>query len=157
MLFLLFRIGADRYALEANQVVEVVPLVHVKKLPRAPAGIAGVINYRGLPVPVIDLNELALGQPVQARVSTRIILVKYPMESGEEHTLGLMAEHATETLKRAASDFVSPGIAVSAAPYLGRVATDARGMIQWIEVKNLLPGSVRESIFASPEEMPPCP
>lgn len=157
MLFLLFRIGTERYALEARQVVEIVPLVRVKTIPQAPSGLAGVINYRGLPVPVIDLSELALGQPAQARVSTRIILVKYPVESGEEHTLGLIAEHATETIKREPADFVSPGVAVGSAPYLGRVATDSRGMIQWVEVKNLLPASIRESLFAPSTDLLPCP
>ena len=157
MLFLLFRIGTERYALDANQVVEVVPLVRVKKIPQSPVGLAGVINYRGLPVPVIDLSELALGQPAQVRVSTRIILVKYPAESGEAHTLGLMAEQPTETMKREPADFVCPGVAVSSAPYLGRVANDSRGMIQWIEVKNLLPTSIRRLIFAPSTDPLPCP
>ena len=49
MLFLLFQLGKDRYALEASRVVEVVPLLALKQLPQAPKGVAGIFNYRGPP------------------------------------------------------------------------------------------------------------
>ena len=38
MLFLLFQLGNDRYALDASRVVEVLPLVELKHLPLAPRG-----------------------------------------------------------------------------------------------------------------------
>ena len=63
MLFLVFQLGKDRYALEARRVVEVVPLLGLKKVPQAPKAVAGIFNYRGRPVPAIDLCQLALGQP----------------------------------------------------------------------------------------------
>ena len=37
MLFLLFELGTDRYALDALQIAEVLPLVAIKRIPRAPA------------------------------------------------------------------------------------------------------------------------
>ena len=36
MLFLLFQLGQDRYALDASRVVEVVPLLTLKQFPRPP-------------------------------------------------------------------------------------------------------------------------
>ena len=77
MLFLVFQLGKDRYAIEAHQVIEVLPLVNVKQIPQAPAGVAGVFDYHGTSVPLIDLAELALGKPSRRWMSTRIILVKY--------------------------------------------------------------------------------
>ena len=65
MLFLVFQLGPDRYALDAKRVAEVLPLVDIKSIPHAPNGIAGVFNYRGTPVPVIDLAQLTLGQPAR--------------------------------------------------------------------------------------------
>jgi len=50
MLFLLFQLGQDRYALEASRVIEVLPLVSLKRIPQAPRGVAGLFNYRGRPV-----------------------------------------------------------------------------------------------------------
>lgn len=152
MLFLLFQIGKDSYALDAGQVVEVLPLLTLKQLPESPRGMAGIFNYRGTPVPVIDLCELTLGQATPKRLSTRIILVNYAVEKGRTHLLGLMAERATETLKRDPKDFIDSGVSNDAAAYLGPVVIDKRGLIQRIEVNRLLPASVRDLLFKQPME-----
>ena len=152
VLLLLFKLGNDRYALNASQVVEVLPLVSLKKVPQALPGVAGVFSYHGDPVPVIDLCELVLGKPASPRLSTRIILVKYPTRGREDRVLGLIAEQATETVKRELDDFTSPGVAADGAPYLGPVVTDSRGLIQLVEVAKLLPGPVRDVLFRPPVE-----
>ncbi len=152
MLFLLFQLGKEYYALEADQVGEVLPLVGMKEIPLSPRGVAGVFNYRGTPVPAIDLSELTLGRPARKRLSTRIILVNYAGENGEKHLLGLIAEKVTETLRREPGDFTPSGITNPAAPYLGPVTTDARGLIQWIKVNELLPATVRDLLFKPPLE-----
>src|SRR6185503_19851205 len=100
MLFLYFQLGVDRYALDCSQVVEVVPLLGIKRIPQAPAAVAGVFNYRSKPVPVIDLSRLALGRPARPHMSARIIVVTYPGEDDTQHLLGLIAEKATETVRR---------------------------------------------------------
>ena len=79
MLFLLFELGKDRYAIEAKRVVEVLPYVQIKRVPEAPGGVAGIINYRGEPVPILDFSEVALGTPAREYLSTRIII-------GTEHS-----------------------------------------------------------------------
>jgi chemotaxis-related protein WspB len=150
MLFLLFQLGDDRYALEASQVAEVLPLVTIKHIPQAPPGIAGAFNYRGAPVPVIDLSELTVGRPSRARLSTRLILVNYCDETGAARVLGLIAERATETTRREPTDFVASGVEAGTASYLGPVATDERGLLQRIEVNQLLPSSVRDVLFQHP-------
>ncbi len=150
MLFLLFKIGQDRYALPASQMVEVVPLVNLKNIPQAPPGVAGLFSYHGQPVPVLDLSELATGKVAEARVSTRIILVYYPGAAGEKHILGLMAEQISETIRRGKTDFLAPGLAVKTAPYLGAVLMDNRGIIQCVEVEKLLSESLRELLFQEP-------
>ena len=65
MLFLLFELGQDRYALDVRQVAEVLPLVEFKRIPQAPPFVAGLLNYRGDPVPVIDLSQLTLSRPAE--------------------------------------------------------------------------------------------
>lgn len=149
MLFLLFQLGKDRYALGASRVVEVAPLLALKRLPQAPKGVAGIFNYRGRPVPAVDLCELATGQPASERLSTRIIIINYQHENGTEHLLGLIAENATEMLRRNTKDFVDSGVTMESAPYLGPVLMDAQGPIQWINEQRLLADSVRELLFAN--------
>jgi chemotaxis-related protein WspB len=147
MLFLLFELGKDRYALDVRQIAEVLPLVGVKQVPRAPQAMSGLFNYRGTPVPVIDLSQLTLGRPSARRLSTRLVLVHYPDQTGRTHLLGLIAERATQTARHEPSDFVTSGVTNDGAPYLGPVATDARGLVQWIDVRTLLPPSFRDMLF----------
>ena len=147
MLFLLFQLGNDRYALEAGQVIEVVPLIRFKQIPHAPSGVAGIFNYHGIPVPLIDMTDLALGRPSQSKMSTRIVLVNYIEDSGTKKLIGVLAENVTETIERAECDFVASGVAATDAPYLGPIATDESGIIQRIEIRRLLPESLRKQLF----------
>jgi chemotaxis-related protein WspB len=150
MLFLLFQLGQDRYALDTSRVAEVLPLVDIARIPQAPPGVAGLFNYRGVPVPVIDLSQLTIGRPAQSRLNTRIVLVHYPDGGGGTRLLGLIAEKVTETVRRDKADFVATGVTSDRVPYLGPVATDARGLMQWIDVESLLPASVRAVLFTQP-------
>jgi chemotaxis-related protein WspB len=150
MLFLIFELGKDRYALDVRQIAEVLPLLGVKQIPKAPQAMTGLFNYRGAPVPAIDLSQLTLGRASAPRLSTRIVLVHYPDETGRTHLLGLIAERATQTARHEPSDFVASGVTNAGAPYLGPVATDARGLLQWIDVRTLLPPSFRDLLFKEP-------
>jgi len=157
MLFLIFELGHDRYALPAALIAEVLPVVRIKRVPHAPSGVIGVFNYHGAPVPVIDLSELTLGRPAASRLSTRLIVVSYPDRNGhgqnqgqsksQSRLLGLIAERATDTMQRDPADFVASGITTARAPYLGQVTTSSHGVVQRIDVETLLPDAVRESLF----------
>ena len=147
MLFIVFQIGRDRYVLSAGSIIEVLPLMNLKRVPCAPAGVAGVLNYRGTPVPVVDLNEMMLAEPAAQRLSTRIIVVTYPLETEHPRALGLIAEHATKMMQRSVEDFIESGVESDDVRYLGRVANDAGGLIQWIEVERLLTTEVRNVLF----------
>jgi chemotaxis-related protein WspB len=153
MLFLLFNLGNDRYALEASRVVEVVPLLSLKQLPQAPKGFAGLFNYRGRPVPAIDLCQLTLSKPAAERLSTRIIIVNCPDGRGGQRLLGLIAEQATEMLRKEPKDFVDPGFKLGGAPYLGPVLLDPKGAIQWIHEQKLLSEHVRDLVFGEPAQL----
>ena len=148
MLFLLFELGKDCYALDAGQVVEVLPLLEIKRIPRAMPGVSGLFNYHGAPTPLLDLTELNLGRPSQARMSTRIIVTNYVDDSGGRHVIGLLAERATETIRRAESDFKDSGVSVPGARFLGPVLVEANRIIQRVEINHLLPESLRNQLFA---------
>ena len=164
MIYLLFTIGADRYALEAGRVVEVLPRTELKKVPQTPAGIAGILDYYGAPVPVVDLSAMALDIPAKESMSTRLLVVRYG-----ENLLGILAESATETIRLNARDFVEPGVSASpGAPYLGPVvhlnshgeATrsnhDRAGsrIVQRVEVEKLLSPEVRERLWQPAQSTP---
>ena len=148
MLFLLIQLGNERYALDTAQVVEVLPLVDIRIIPQSPPEIAGIIDYRGAPMPVIDLSRLLLHRQASAQLSTRILVTHYLDEEGATHLLGLIAENATGMTRRDPSEFVPPGVSSSETSYLGPVATDSTGgILQWIHAARLLSAAVRGQLF----------
>lgn len=80
--YLSFRIGADTYAVRIEQLREIIEFRSVTEVPMTPEFCCGVINLRGVVVPVIDLSQ-RLGRgatPVQRR--TCILIVELPTEHG---------------------------------------------------------------------------
>jgi chemotaxis-related protein WspB len=147
MLFVVFKLGDEHYALEAARVVEVVPLLDFKPVPLAPEYVAGVFNYRGRPVPALDLCQLTLHRPAAERLSTRIIIVRF-LSHGTEHLLGLVAEQATGVIQRNPADFKPIGVALETSRFLGPVLLDETGSIQWVREQELLGPELQELIFA---------
>jgi chemotaxis-related protein WspB len=147
VLLLAFSIGRHRYALEARQVIEVLPLVDIRPIPQAPPGVAGIFDFRGLPVPILDLSVLLAARPSRQSLSTRLVIVGYPDATGERRPLALIAERATRTFERERSHFVDSGITHEGSSYLGPIASDDEGLLQWIDVGRLLPAAVRDALF----------
>jgi chemotaxis-related protein WspB len=137
LLFLVFQVGSDGYALAANRIIEVLPLVELRKIRGAPREVAGSMNYRGTFVPVIDLCQLDLGRPASPRMGTRIILVGFAAK-GRDMMLGLIAESATETLRCDPRAFT---------PF----ADGPRGLVQRLDPDVLLPAGLFDLLFDQPE------
>jgi chemotaxis-related protein WspB len=152
MLLLVFRLGDDRFALDSGRIVEVLPLVSVKRALGAPAGIRGTFRYRGRFVAAVDLSERLLGRPAEQRLGTRVVLATITGESGPL-LLGLIVENATETIRCDPAQIVPPAIASSDRPWLGAMIVDADGPVQLIDVDQLLASDVRRSLLAAPAEV----
>ncbi|GAA6621205.1 chemotaxis protein CheW [Scytonema sp. NUACC26] len=119
MLFLLLNIDNQLYAIASQQVVEVLPLVILKTLPHTPKYVAGVFNYRGRIVPVLDLCQLMHDRPCCENFSTRIVLIKHCLSDRNEtsksempHLVGLMVERVVETLHISETEMVDLNIEV---------------------------------------------
>jgi chemotaxis-related protein WspB len=61
--------------------------------------------------------------------------------------LALLLEGATRTIRLDAEAFHETGIDVPHARYLGPVASDAGGLVQWVRVEHLLPDDVKALLF----------
>ncbi|SMF33199.1 chemotaxis protein CheW [Desulfovibrio gilichinskyi] len=155
MLVLTFQIGQYAYGLEARLVAEVVPPTVYKELPRSPEYIKGIFNYRGIITPVVDLSILATDKPCKPLMSTRVIVLDLadldPAEERGKKFLGMIAENITETVKISDSDFESSGLDIPDAPWLGRVARVAGGMLQLIKPGKLLSDELRTVLFSKEE------
>jgi chemotaxis-related protein WspB len=137
MLILIFHIGNSLYAIDSSHVVEVIPRVTYREMPYVPKYVAGLFNYRGAIVPVIDLCQLIRGTPSKPYLSTRVIMVSYPDKDDRLQYIGLMAERVIKTMNKPEIEFVSSGIQTSKAAYLGGMMMDEKGMIQHIDLDRL--------------------
>lgn len=147
MLFIIFQLGKERYALEATHVIEVIPRLSLRPLPSAPDYVAGLFNFRGSVVPVLDLGTLALGVPCPMQLNTRIILVQYSLKSGVKRILGFIAEAVTDAVKKEPSEFIASEMTAGQAPYLGKISLDDGGMVQCVLPEHLLPHEVEKLLF----------
>jgi len=149
MLYLLFELDGDRYALDVAQIAEVLPLAAPKSVPAAPTWIAGVIERHGTPVPVIDVPQLALGRPARALRSTRLVLVRYEVGTRGDAAplLGLIVERATHTRRIDTAVFADTGIATPNARWLGPVASLDDGLVQRVEPHAMLDAEARALLF----------
>jgi len=154
MLLLQFQAGGERYGLDIRQIIEVAPLICLRKIPHAVREVAGTFNYRGTLVPVLDVTDLLTGVPSRSLMSTRIILVDYPGDDGRRHILGLLAESVTEMVRCRPEDRQAPVVAVSEAPYLGDILFDERGSLQILELARFLTKELLFSLFP-PEVLSP--
>jgi chemotaxis-related protein WspB len=171
MLFLLFDLDGDRYALDAAGIAEVLALAPTKSIPGAPAWVAGMFERHGEPVPVIDVSQLALGRPARQLRSTRLVLVRYSLgpdntsaqagargdSDAPSHLLGLIVERATQTRRIERTQFLDSGIATPHARWLGPVANDGVGLVQWVEVQRMLSDVAKALLFPQAAPTQPSP
>ncbi len=137
MLMLLFYVGEERYACICDNIVEIIPQVPLKKIALAPEYVPGLLNYGGMPVPVVDFSLLCAGRGSASYLSTRIIIFRRQIENRPEETLGLMAERVTDTIDRNPMDFVSSGFSLREAKYVGGVINDNQGLIYHLLIDEL--------------------
>lgn len=152
MLAITFSVGGESYALDGRDVVEIVPLVPVKRLPLAPPWVRGLMHYRGHIVPVVDLCELGGGAPASELLSTRVVVVSFNDLENRTRLVGLVAERLTDTVTLADDSVRTSGIRVQQAPFLGGVVADQGRMTQLIRVSELVPAPLQAMLYG--EEQP---
>ncbi len=146
MLCLTFEISENRYAVDAKEVVEIIPPVNLFPMPKSPAYFAGRFNYRGKIVPVIDLRDLLMGFSTKRLLSTRILVVNYMVDS-EPHILGLLCEKVMDIIRIKPDELQSPGYITEEASYLGKLINLRTGIVQLVSINDLLPAFVKKNLF----------
>jgi chemotaxis-related protein WspB len=154
MLILGVSIGNEQYGIEAIRVIEVVPLIALKKVPLADVCIKGLFNYRGQPTPVIDLCQLFEQSPCSDSLSTRIVIVNYQQTSGTPRAVGFIAEHITDVMRCQPDDMRNSGIADSSNDFLGLIYSGDNGMVQLIDTDKILPESISRQLMQSLDQNP---
>jgi chemotaxis-related protein WspB len=143
MLMLLFQAGTCRYALDSQQIVEVLPWASLYPASggqgMAQNMIAGLLNYHGQLVSVIDLGQLIHDMPSRRNYGSRIILINAAALAipGFETAkwLGLLADRVVDTQAVTPDMLVDTG--ESSALYLGRAIVQDQTLIRCFHPEGL--------------------
>lgn len=134
MLALILSVGSELYALPAKRVIEVVPRVRLRSLPRAPAWLAGMFAYRGEVIAVVDLCQRIEDRPCPSRVNSRIVVVE---SSGSASVrCGLLAERVTEVRRLNAP---AAGASLDEAGLVHSTVLDDGALIHLLNLRAALP------------------
>ena len=88
-----FRLSNEEYGVDIAQVQEIIRMVEVTHVPRAPHFMEGVINLRGQLIPIIDLRT-RFGMPrIASTKSTRIVVT----DIGNKR-VGIVVDSVSEVL-----------------------------------------------------------
>lgn len=92
--YVVFRLGKETYGLEISMILEIITMQTITEVPGTEDYIEGVINLRGLVIPVFNLHKkfgLAEGEITR---STRIVVVEV-----EGHNIGMLVDGVSEVVK----------------------------------------------------------
>jgi chemotaxis-related protein WspB len=136
MLALVFQVGRDKVAVDVRRIREVIPRVRLTTVNDGPLWIAGVFVYRGKVVPVIDLHRLMGDGECPPHLSSRIILIPYPVDS-PEILVGLLATQVAE-IRQIDPGQIQPLPAEPGRPNLGSALPDGMGILRLLDPDGLI-------------------
>jgi purine-binding chemotaxis protein CheW len=97
-----FQVGAEEYGLDINSITEAIRPVKITPLPWMPEFIEGVINLRGVIIPIVDLRKrFALAGTHDDTRNMRMLITRgaVPPSAGDARgLLGLMVDRVQEVL-----------------------------------------------------------
>jgi purine-binding chemotaxis protein CheW len=136
--FISFAIGDDQYGVDIMAVREIKGWSQITQLPRQPDYMRGVLNLRGIMVPIIDLR-CRFGQGMTAATPLHIVIV---VQIDARH-VGLLADRVLDIVGINATKIQPvPRIAQgSRADFLSGLVTIESGMIALIDLSRILSAS----------------
>ena len=89
-----FSVGGEKFAVDISDIHEINRYEHINRMPELPGNVLGVIDLRGVVIPVIDLGG-KLGIPGgEITRDTRIIIVGF-----NEDKIGILVDAVSEVLR----------------------------------------------------------
>ncbi|WP_409294357.1 chemotaxis protein CheW [Peribacillus sp. SCS-26] len=135
MKIIIFQLGGNEYALPVGRVRSIEKMQHITRVPRTTSFVKGVLNLRGVIIPVIDLRaRLGLGSDTPTD-QTRIIIAQ-----AEGLEVGLIVDAANDVLDiDGAAIEPQPEVAGSIdETYIDGVAKKDKRLIILLNLENIL-------------------
>ncbi|NLA38173.1 MAG: purine-binding chemotaxis protein CheW [Methanomicrobiales archaeon] len=140
-----FQLGKEHYALDIQIAREIVEMMPITPLPRAPRYLAGIINLRGEITNIIDFRNL-LGLPESGEIEGQKIVVLMPGVAGGSN-IGIIVDdvHSVIQIRNEDVERINEGITSSISSYvkgiikIGREGSEkAKALIIWLDVQKVI-------------------
>nr|WP_321352087.1 chemotaxis protein CheW [uncultured Methanoregula sp.] len=144
-----FELGGERYALDIQLVREIVEMMQITPIPRAPPFISGVINLRGEITNIMNLNTL-LGLANQQIRDNQKIIVLVPEAAGGSN-VGIIVDDVSSVLQVQEDDIdhIGEGFASEFSSFVKGIIkikadesqnkeTKEKNLIIWIDMQKVL-------------------
>ncbi|WP_214019891.1 chemotaxis protein CheW [Methanoculleus sp.] len=140
-----FQLGEEHYALDIQIAREIVEMMPITPLPRAPEYLAGIINLRGEITNIIDLRDL-LGLPASTEAENRKIVVLMPdVASGSN--LGIIVDdvHSVISVHNDQIERINDDITSSISGYVKAIIKigdeedeKTKTLIIWLDIQKVI-------------------
>ncbi len=131
--FVGFMIAEEHFGVDIMIVEEIIKMIDITPVPRAPSFVEGIINMRGRVIPIVDLRK-KLGMssgPVTDQMRIIVIFIN-------EKRIGFIVDNVEEVIRinEDAID-VAPGTKHTFDNYVAGVARTEKGMIIMLDIMNI--------------------
>ncbi|MGO4477685.1 chemotaxis protein CheW [Massilia sp. 2TAF26] len=130
-----FRLGAEEYALSILKVQEIRGYDNVTRIASAPDYLKGVVNLRGIIVPIVDMRiKFNVGNPTYDAFTVVIVL------NINGHTIGMVVDSVSDVVTLTPDQIkAAPDLGASvAAEYLQGLGTVGERMLILLDIDKLL-------------------
>ena len=144
--FISFSIGEDQYGVAIMSVREIKGWSGVTHLPKQPDYVRGVLNLRGVMVPIIDLR-CRFGQGLTDASAMHVVII---VQIGDK-VVGLLADRVLDIVSFEASKIQKvPSVGgAEQADFLSGLITIDDAMIALIDLEHLLSSGTRGAVAAA--------
>jgi len=138
-----FRIGEEEFGVDILAVQEIIRLMAITKVPRAPHFVEGVINLRGKVIPIVDMRRRFGLEAIAHDKHTRIIVIQL-----EAIVVGFMVDSVSEVLRIPHSTIDQPPAVVSGleSDYIQGVGKLDERLLVLLDLNKLLSSEERDAL-----------
>jgi purine-binding chemotaxis protein CheW len=138
---LLFRVGAQEYCIDIQDVREIRGWTQATALPQAPPYVRGIVNLRGAVLPIVDLADRFGFGASETSVRSAIIVV-----AAHEGLVGMLVDEVLEILTTKPDEVrPTPPVCAKGNTFVKGIVVVEDRLVSWLALGNVLPVELAEA------------
>ncbi len=138
--FVGFMLDQEHYGIDIMAVEEIIRMVNITPVPRAPIFVEGIINIRGRVIPIVDLRKKLNMKGKEIDEASRIIITNF-----QNRRIGLIVDKVEEVIRIEVSQIDrAPGTSSAIDHYVSGVARTPKYMLIVLDILKIF--STQEQI-----------